>query len=325
MATKEFSSVKFETILEARDRIKGYVSRTAVVTSTTFNRLSGAQVFFKCENLQKTGSFKVRGAHNAVLCLSDIEAAAGVVTHSSGNHAAALSLAAKSRGIPAYIVMPHGSPETKIASVERLGGIITMCEPTLAAREAACEALKLKKGAALVHPYNDVRVIAGQGTAALELMEDYPDLDVLIAPVGGGGLLSGSAIAAHGKSSRISVIGAEPLGASDAFESMAKGQLVPLTSPVTIADGLRACLGPFAFELLKEHQVAITTVSEEAIVAAMKLVFEVLKLVIEPSAAVGVAALLDSKLNLSGKKVGVILCGGNVDLDKLPWIKRLKI
>jgi len=319
MPDELLSLVNYESILEARDRIQGHVHNTAVVTSRAFNQLSGALVFFKCENLQRTGSFKVRGAHNAVLSLSETEAKQGVVTHSSGNHAAALALAAKTRGIPAYIVMPRGSPETKIASVKRLDGQITFCEPTLAAREAEAELIRQKTGAILVHPYNDPRVIAGQGTAALELLEAHPNLDVIIAPVGGGGLFSGTVIASRGKNKSLRLIGAEPLGASDTYESLKYGKLVPSLSPNTIADGLRASLGQIAFDLLKTNHVEIATQTEDEIVSAMKLVFEILKLVIEPSAAVGVASLLNPHLHLEGKKVGVILCGGNVDMDKLPW------
>jgi len=319
MQDKITSRVDYDSILDAYKRIQGHVHKTPVLTSTTINQMSGAKVFFKCENLQRTGSFKVRGAHNAVLSLSETDAKHGVVTHSSGNHAAALCLAARTRGIPAYIVMPLGSPETKIESVKRLGGIITFCEPTLVAREAEAESIRIRTQATLVHPYNDLRVIAGQGTAALELLEMHPDLDVIIAPVGGGGLFSGTVVAARGKNKLIRLIGAEPLGASDAFESLKYGKLVPSLSPKTIADGLRASLGKIAFDILRSNPIEIVTQSEQEIVAAMKSIFEILKLVIEPSAAVGVASLLNPELKLHGKKVGVILCGGNVDMDKLPW------
>lgn len=320
MSNAVIDTVTFQSVLDARKRINAFVHRTAVVTSSTLDKLSGTRAFFKCENLQRTGSFKARGAHNAVFSLSEDVIKSGVLTHSSGNHAAALSLAAKCRSVPAYIVMPRGAPRSKIDAVERLGGIITFCEPTLASREAVAEQIRLNTGATLIHSYNDSRVIAGQGTAALEFLEDYPRLDVLIAPVGGGGLLSGSAVASRGVSPNISILGAEPLGASDAYQSMAKGELTPSVNPQTIADGLKASLGILAYKILRENHVEIVTVSEEAIVSAMKLVFEILKQVIEPSSAVGVAALLDPASNLKGKQVGVILCGGNLDLERLPWI-----
>jgi len=309
-------------IRAAAERIRPYAHRTPVMTCASLNEQVGAQVFFKCENLQKVGAFKFRGACNAVFSLSDADAARGVVAHSSGNHAQALALAARLRGVPAYIVMPSNAPAVKKAAVAGYGGRITFCEPTLAARESTQAQVIAETGATEVHPYNNERVIAGQGSAALELLQDVPDLDVIMAPVGGGGLLSGTAIAATELSTRIRVIGAEPEMADDAYRSLAAGEIQPSVSPRTIADGLLTQLGTLTFPILRERVEQIVTVSEAGIIAAMKFVWERAKIVIEPSAAVPVAVLWERKIDLRGLRVGIILSGGNVDLDRLPWQER---
>lgn len=306
-------------ILQAAARIRPYAHRTPVMTCQSLDARVGAQVFMKCENLQKVGAFKFRGACNAVFSLSPDEAARGVATHSSGNHAQALALAAAMRGIPAYIVMPRNAPAVKQAAVAGYGGIITLCEPTLAARESTLADVVAATGAEVVHPYNDARVIAGQGTAALELLADVPDLDVVMAPVGGGGLLSGTAIAAKSVAPQIRVLAAEPAGADDAFRSLAAGHIIPSVQPQTIADGLLTSLGDLTFPIIRAHVAQIVTVSEAAIVETMKFVWERAKLVVEPSGVVPVAALWEGKVDLRGLRVGVILSGGNVDLEHLPW------
>ncbi|MCQ3937091.1 MAG: threonine/serine dehydratase [Chloroflexi bacterium] len=306
-------------IQQAAERIKPYAHRTPVMTNESLNRRVGAQVFLKCENFQKVGAFKFRGACNAVFASSGEDAARGVVTHSSGNHAQALALAARLRGIPAYIVMPNNAPQVKKNAVEGYGGRITFCEPTLQARESTMESIRLDTGAGVVHPYDNERVIAGQGTAAMELLEDVPDLDVIIAPVGGGGLLSGTSIAAKGIKNGIRVIAAEPELADDAFRSMQAGRIISSQNPKTIADGLLTSLGELTFPIIQKNVEQIVTVSEAGIIAAMKFVWERAKIIIEPSAAVAVGILWEKKIDLSGLKIGVIISGGNVDLEKLPW------
>ncbi|MBP1692411.1 MAG: putative serine/threonine dehydratase [Chloroflexi bacterium] len=312
-------SPNIDNIRHAAQRINPYVHRTPVMTCESLNQMVGAQVFLKCENLQKVGAFKFRGACNAIFSLSANEAAHGVVAHSSGNHAQALALAARLRGIPAYIVMPDNAPSVKKAAVAGYGGIITLCEPTLAARESTQAQVVADTGATVVHPYNNEHVIAGQGTAALELLHDIPNLNVILAPVGGGGLLSGTAIAATEVTPRIRVIGAEPEGADDAFRSLAAGEILPSINPQTIADGLLTSLGNLTFPIIQQRVEQIVTVSETGIIAAMRFIWERAKIIIEPSAAVAVGALWEHKVDLSGLRVGVILSGGNVDLDHLPW------
>jgi len=307
-------------IRAAHARIADKIHRTPVLTSATLDALCGAQLFFKCENFQKIGAFKARGATNAVFALTDAEAANGVATHSSGNHAAALARAARLRGIPAHIVMPSNAPKTKIESVRRNGGIIVFCEPTLVAREAACAKIIAETGARLVHPFDDYAVMAGQGTATLELLEQAPDLDLIIVPVGGGGLLCGTAVAAKGARPGLRVIAAEPAGADDAARSFAAGRIIPLEKASTVADGLRTSLGERNFPLIRQHVDEVVTVSEESIVAAMRRIWDVLKIIIEPSCAVPYAAIMEQKIDVSGKRVGIILTGGNVDLDALPWL-----
>jgi threonine dehydratase len=306
-------------IRAAHERIGAHIRRTPVLASGALDAIVGARMAFKCESLQEVGAFKAGGACNAVLSLSGADAARGVVTHSSGNHGAALAWAAARRGIPAWIVMPSSAPAVKQEAVRSYGGAIRFCEPTVAAREATCAAVQAETGAVLVHPYNDWQVIAGQGTAALELLEDAPGLDALIVSVGGGGLLSGTAIAAKGLEASLRVYGAEPAGADDAARSLRAGRIVPQTDPRTICDGLRSSLGEKTFGVIRARVDGIATASEEAIVRAMRLVWEKLKVVIEPSAAVPLACLLERQLPVERLRVGIILSGGNVDLERLPW------
>ncbi len=308
-------------VRRAAERIRGFVHRTPVFTSETLDRQTGRKLFLKCENFQKTGSFKYRGATNAVRALSADVAARGVVTHSSGNHAQALALAAKVRGIPAHVVMPRNAPAVKKAAVLSYGGQVVESEPTLAAREAAAAEMVRQTGGSLIPPFDHPDVIAGQGTACLELLEDVPDLDAVVVPVGGGGLLSGFAIAGRGIKPTVRLFGAEPVLAGDAAESKATGVRQPAKPPASIADGLLTRLGELTWPVVRDQVEAVYTVSEEEIVAAMRLVWERVKLVIEPSAAVGVAVVLGEAFRrLDGlERVGVVLCGGNVDLDRRYW------
>ena len=315
-------AVTIADVRAARERIAPFINRTAVMQSEALSAMAGARLFFKCECLQKTGAFKARGAHNAVFSLTDGEAKRGVLTHSSGNHAAALALAARNRGIPAYIVMPTNSAQVKVDSVKRLGGQVTLCEPNLEAREGAAALLRRETGAVLIHPYNDERVIAGQGTAALELLEDVPELDAIVVPVGGGGLLSGTAIAAKAHRLGLAVYGAEPAQADDACRSFRAGRIMPLAPTTTIADGLRSSLGEKTFAIIREQVDDIVTVSEESLIGAMRLAMEILKQVVEPSSAAPVAVVLERKLPVRHARIGIILSGGNVDLEKLPWAAR---
>lgn len=309
----------YADILAAHARIAPFIHRTPVMTCATIDALVGARVHFKCENLQKVGAFKYRGATNAVQLLDDATAALGVATHSSGNHAQALALAARVRGIPATIVMPSTAPAVKRAAVEGYGATVVTCKPTLAARESTLQDVVSRTGAHVVHPYNDPRVIAGQGTAALELLADVPGLDVVMTPVGGGGLLSGTAIALAGSSPGIRVVAAEPQGADDAARSLATGTIQPSVNPQTICDGLLTSLGTLTFPIIQQHVHGIVTVSDDAVIAAMRLVWERMKLVVEPSAVVGLAALLEKRDAVPGDCIGVIFSGGNVDVGKLPW------
>jgi len=306
-------------IRQAAERIKPYAHRTPVFTCASLNRQVNAQVFLKCENFQKVGAFKFRGACNTVFSLSNDEAQYGVATHSSGNHAQALALAARLRGISAFIVMPDNASTVKKAAVASYGGQITFCEPTLRARETSLARIVEETGATEVHPYNDYRVISGQGTAALELLEDIPDLDVIITPVGGGGLLSGTAIASTELSSRIRVLAAEPEMADDAYRSIQAGIIIPSINPNTVADGLLTSLGELTFPIIQQRVEQIITVSEAGILESMRFIWERTKLIIEPSAAVPIGLLLERKVNLDGLRIGVILSGGNVDLESLPW------
>ncbi len=311
-----------DDVRRAAERIAPHAHRTPVLTSRSLDAMTGARLFFKCENLQKVGAFKFRGACNAVLSLGEEEARRGVATHSSGNHAAALALAARLRGIPAHIVMPRTSRAVKKAAVAGYGAVITFCEPTQAARETTLERVVAATGATFIHPYDDPRVMAGQGTAALELLDEVDGLDVVMAPVGGGGLLSGTAIAVTGTAPGTRVIAAEPAGADDAFRSLAEGRILPSVNPCTVADGLLTSLGERPFVVIRERVERIVTVSEEAIIAAMRHVWERMKVIIEPSSAVPLGALLEGSAGLDGKRVGIIVSGGNVDLEQLPWMPR---
>lgn len=308
-----------QSIREAHARIRDKIHLTPVMTSSVLDALAGNRLFFKCENLQKVGAFKARGATNAVFLLTDEEAAKGVVTHSSGNHAAALARAAGLRGIPAYIVMPNNSPQAKQAAVRRYGGDIVLCEPTLAARESTARQVMERTGAEFIHPYDDLRVMAGQGTTAIEFFEQVPDLDLILCPVGGGGQLSGIAVATKALKPDARVVGVEPAGADDAARSLKAGYIVPMLEPRTIADGLKTSLGERPFAEIIRLVDDIVTVREESIVQAMRQIWEVMKLIVEPSGAVSYAAVVDRKIPPSGANVGIILSGGNLDLDRLPW------
>jgi threonine dehydratase len=307
-------------IEQAAERIRPYAHRTPVLTCSALDQRAGAELFFKCENFQKVGAFKFRGAANAVFSLGEAEASRGVATHSSGNHAQALALAARLRGVPAHIVMPDNSPKVKVEAVRGYGGRIVFCRPTQAEREKTLAQVVRDTGAAFIHPYDDARVIAGQATAARELLAEVQGLDLLLAPVGGGGLASGTALAARYLAPAARVVAAEPAGADDAFRSLREGRILSSENPRTVADGLRTSLGRLTFPILRALLAEVVTVSEEGIVAAMRLVWERMKILIEPSAAVPVAALLEGNLKARGLRVGVILSGGNLDLDALPWL-----
>ena len=309
----------FADVEKAHAVVKKYAHRTPVLSSSSINKIVGGELFFKCENLQKVGAFKFRGACNAVFSLSEEDAKKGVATHSSGNHAAALALAAKIRGVAAYIVMPDNSPEIKKKAVAGYGAKITFCEPTLQARESTLAKVIEEVGATEVHPYNNFFVIAGQGTAAKELIEDIGEFDVMMAPVGGGGLLSGTAISTKHLLSNCKVIAAEPAGADDAFRSFQAKELIPSIHPKTIADGLLTSLGERNFHIIMEKVDDIVTVSEEKIVEAMRMIWERMKIIIEPSSAVPLASILEGKVDIQNKKVGIILSGGNLDLGRLPF------
>lgn len=309
----------FDDIKDARERISIYINHTPVLSSDAINEMAGCHVFFKCENLQKIGAFKARGGMNAVLSLTREEQQKGITTHSSGNHAQAIALAAKAVGTKAYIVMPNNAPDIKKNGVKYLGGEIIECEPTLEARETALQKVIDETGATFIHPFNNYDVIAGQATAAIEMFEQVGELNVIMAPVGGGGLLSGTALATHYLMPRAEVIASEPEGAADAVLSFKSGKIEKAPYIKTIADGLLTNLGDKTLEIICNYVKDIITVSEEEIIAAMRLIWEQLKIVIEPSSAVPVAALLKEKERFSGRRVGIILTGGNVDLEKLPF------
>jgi threonine dehydratase len=309
----------YRDIQFAHMRISGQIHRTPVLTSESINEMTGVRAFFKCENFQKVGAFKYRGATNAVLSLTDEQAARGVATHSSGNHAAALALAARNRGIRCYVAMPKTAPKTKIEAVAQYGAEITFCEPTLASREETLNGIVLKTGAVFIHPYDNFNVICGQGTAVKEFLEDEPALDILLVPVGGGGLLSGSAIAAKAIRPGIQVYGCEPANADDACRSFHTGTLVPSENPKTIADGLLTSLSELTFAIIRGNVKDILTASEPSILLAMRLIWQRMKIIIEPSSAVPVAVMLDNRLKFAGKKTGIILSGGNCDLSNLPF------
>lgn len=311
--------VTMSVIQTAQKRIADYVHHTPVLTCTAIDKITSAFLYFKCENFQKVGAFKFRGACNAVFSLSAEEAQKGVATHSSGNHAAALARAARIRGIKAFVVMPENAPETKKVAVAGYGANITYCASTMESRQKTLNKVLEETGAVMIHPYNNDHIIAGQGTACLELLAEHPQLEMIMAPVGGGGLLSGTSIAAKAINPHILVYGGEPKGADDAYRSLRAGRLIPQTNPRTIADGLLTSLGEKTFPYIRENVQKILTVSEENIIKAMRLIWERMKIIVEPSAAVPLGALLEHPRAGTGKRIGIILSGGNVDLEKLPW------
>ncbi len=308
-----------EQLIACHERIKPFIHNTPVLTSQLLDELTDAQLFFKCENFQKMGAFKMRGGVNAIMQLSEESRQKGVVTHSSGNFAQAVSLAAKSLGVPAYIVMPSNAPNVKKEAVKGYGGLVIECEPNLKAREEAAQKIVEEKGATFLHPWNDLDVILGQGTACKELLEAYPDLDYVIAPVGGGGLIAGTALSAHYFGKNCKVIGGEPFEVDDAYRSLQTGKIETNTTTNTIADGLKTQLGDKNFPIIQKHVEQIIRVTEAEIIEAMRLLWERLKIVCEPSCAVAFAAVLKEKELFSGKKVGIIISGGNVDLGNLPF------
>src|SRR5213082_2530350 len=311
--------LKLDSIRAAHERIRPYIHRTPVLTGSRLNQATGASLFFKCENFQKIGAFKARGATNAVFSLDDATARRGVATHSSGNHGSALSRAAKLRGIPAHIVMPSNSAKVKVGAVESYGARIVFCEPTQEAREVACADVIAKTGATLIHSFENEDVMAGQGTAAVELLEDV-DVDLVMCPIGGGGLLCGTAVAAKSIRPKIKAIAAEPANADDAAQSFHAKKRIVTEKKFTIADGLRTNVGERNFPIIQRYVDDVVTVGEDAIISAMRTIWETMKIVIEPSAAVPYAAMVEGEIDISGKRVGIILTGGNVDLDALPWI-----
>ncbi len=306
-------------IQSAHSRIKPFIHQTPVLTSQQLNKLFGCEMFFKCENFQKVGAFKFRGATNAILTLSDEEKMRGVVTHSSGNHAAALSLAARMNGVKAFIVMPENAPEVKKNAVRGYGAEITFCKPTLQAREETAQKIIDRTDATLVHSYDNFNVICGQGTASLELLNEMPDLEIVAAPIGGGGLMSGTSISIKSINDKIKVIGAEPLNASDARESFRTGRIIPSINPATIADGLLTSLSELTFTIIRNNVDDIFTAREETIIECMLLVWERMKIVIEPSSATVLAIVKENPEFFKGKKTGLIISGGNVDFRKLPF------
>ena len=314
-------AASIKDVRAAAERIRGVGHRTPVLTSKTLDQMAGRKLFFKCENFQKVGAFKFRGGWNAVSMLSDKEAERGVCTHSSGNHAQAIAYSAQKRGIPAYIVMPNNSPDVKLNAVKGYGANVTLCEPTLEARRTTLEGIAEDTGAAVIHPFNNANVIAGQGTAALELIEDIGELDAMIAPIGGGGLMSGTCITTRSLLPDAKLFGAEPKGADDAYRSLKEGKLLPQEDPRTICDGLLTSMGENTWNILKDHLDAIYTVGDEDVVQSMRLIWERMKIIIEPSCATPVAVVMSSEFKQleNIEKVGIILTGGNVDLAKLPF------
>ena len=314
-------AASIDDVRAAAERIKGVGHRTPVLTSKTLDQLAGRKLFFKCENFQKVGAFKFRGGWNAVSMLSDDEAEKGVCTHSSGNHAQAVAYSAQKRGIPAYIVMPNNSPDVKLNAVKGYGANVTLCEPTLEARRTTLDGIAKKTGAAVIHPFNNPNVIAGQGTAALELIEEVSELDAVIAPIGGGGLMSGTCITTRSLLPKAKLFGAEPKGADDAYRSLKEGKMLPQENPNTICDGLLTSMGENTWKILKDHLNDIYTVSDDEVIKAMKLIWERMKIIIEPSCATPVAVVMSPEFKqLEGiEKIGIILTGGNIDLSKLPF------
>ncbi len=314
-------AASIDDVRAAAERIEGVGHRTPVLTSKTLDRLAGRKLFFKCENFQKVGAFKFRGGWNAVSMLSESDAEKGVCTHSSGNHAQAVAFSAKKRGIPAYIVMPNNSPDVKLEAVKGYEANVTLCEPTLEARRTTLEKIAKETGAAVIHPFNNPNVIAGQGTASLELIEEVGELDAVIAPIGGGGLMSGTCITTRSLLPNAKLFGAEPKGADDAYRSLKEGKLLPQEAPDTICDGLLTSLGENTWKILKDHLNAIYTVTDDEIIKGMKLIWERMKIIIEPSCATPFAVVMNPEFKqLKGiEKIGIILTGGNIDLSKLPF------
>ena len=311
--------VTLKDIASAHDRIREFIHRTPVLTNKSLNELTGAELFFKCDNFQKAGSFKIRGATNTVELLSQDEMDNGIATTSSGNHGAALSMAVSRRGGKTKVVMPHNTPKIKVNNVERNGGEVVWCEPDQSSREEVLRELIDKTGSTVVHPYNDERIIAGQGTCAKELLEDYPDIACIVSPVSGGGLLSGTLLSSKGINKDILVYGAEPSEADDAFRSLQSGEIVSNETINTICDGLRAQIGTITFPIIQENVDGIITLFEEEIINSMQMVWERMKIIIEPSCAISLAAIIKNREMFEGKKVGLIMSGGNVDLTQLPW------
>jgi len=310
----------YDDVIAAHKRIKPYIHRTPILTSEFMNKLTGAELFFKCENFQKAGAFKVRGASNAVFGLSDADAAKGVATHSSGNHALSLSYAAGRRGIPCHVVMPRTAPQAKKDAVIGYGGTITECEPSTTSREAVFAEVQARTGADFVHPYNDPRVIAGQATCSREMMEQVEGLDAVIAPIGGGGMISGCCLTLSNIAPHVEIYAAEPEQADDAYRSFKAGHIIADDAPNTIADGLKVPLKENTWHFVSHHVTDILTASEQEIIDAMRLTWARMKIVMEPSCAVPLATILKNPEVFRGKRVGVIITGGNVDLDKLPWM-----
>ena len=315
-------SVRLPSLEEIRDaaaRIAPHAVLTPVLRNASLDALVGAELYFKCENLQRGGAFKFRGACNAVWSLTDQEARCGVVTHSSGNHGNALAMAAATRGIAAHVIVPEGAVRAKLEAIERAGAVLHRCAPTIDAREAKAAEVQQATGAVMVHPYADTRVMAGQGTLVLELLRQSEELDAIVTPIGGGGLMAGCAIAAHAIAPSIAMYGAEPSGAADAAQSLARGARIEQFTPDTVCDGLRALIGVSSLDALCEHRVEVITVSDEETVAAMKLLWQTLKVVVEVSSATVLAAVLKQREQFAGRRLGLVLTGGNVDLDALPW------
>ncbi len=321
MLDEELCIPTYQDMLDAHERIKPHINRTPIRTSAYLNELTGAELFFKCENFQEPGAFKVRGASNAVFGLSDEQAKNGVATHSSGNHASCLSYAAMLRGIPCNVVMPKTAPQAKKDTVRRYGGVITECEPSTTSREEAFAKVQAQTGGDFVHPYNDPRVIAGQGTCAKEFMEQVDGLEMMVAPIGGGGMISGTCLTLSTLAPEVQIIASEPEQADDAYRSFKAGYIIADDAPKTIADGLLVPLKERTWHFVSNHVTDILTASEEEIIDAMKLTWKHLRVVMEPSSSVPLATILKNKERFAGKRVGIIITGGNVDLDKLPWLK----
>ncbi|MEM8796561.1 MAG: beta-hydroxyaspartate dehydratase BhcB [Pseudomonadota bacterium] len=321
--SSEMTIPTYDDVVAAHDRIRPYIHRTPVLTSEYMNELTGAELHFKCENFQKAGAFKVRGACNAVFGLTEEQAKLGVATHSSGNHALSLSYAAGRRGIPCTVVMPHTAPEAKKAAVRGYGGKIVECEPSTSSREATFAEVVAETGAEFIHPYNDPRVIAGQGTCAKEMVEDLGDLDAVIAPIGGGGMVSGSCLTLSNIAPETKIYAAEPKNADDAYRSFKAGHIIADDAPQTIADGLKVPLKELTWHFVSNHVTDILTATEEEIIDAMYITWQRMKIVMEPSCAVPLATIIKNKEIFAGKRVGVVITGGNVDLKKLPWMKKV--